>query len=129
MDYESKFQINYSCYLGNERFGYGEQFMGNDGTIEVIKRQTLNFYPEAYPGVSDTIKARKELSITIPNNDHLAVEAHIRNFLNSIIGVEKPIAPPSAGYEAAIPGFMSVLSYKQGKKVLWDHKGDKYSFA
>ncbi|MBI4893285.1 MAG: Gfo/Idh/MocA family oxidoreductase [Acidobacteria bacterium] len=129
MDYESKFQINYSCYLGNERFGYGEQFMGNDGTIEVIKRQTLNFYPEAYPGVSDTIKARKELSITIPNNDHLAVEAHIRNFLNSVIGKEKPIAPPSAGYEAAIPGFMSVLSYRQGKKVLWDHKGDKYSFA
>jgi predicted dehydrogenase len=129
MDYQSKFQINYSCYLGNQRFGYGEQFMGNDGTIEVIGRQTLNFYPESYVGVSEAVKARKELSITIPNNDNLAVEAHIRNFLNSVLGIEKPIAPPSAGYEAAVPGFMSVLSYKQGKKVLWDHKGDKYSFA
>ncbi len=129
MDYESRFHINYSCYLGNARFGYGEQFMGNDGTIEVISRQTLNYYPESYPGVSDAIKARKELSITIPNNDHLAVEAHIRNFFNAIEGKEKVIAPPAAGYEAAIPGFMSVLSYRQGKKVLWDHKGDKYSFA
>ncbi len=129
MDYDSKFHINYSCYLGNQKFGYGEQFMGNDGTIEVISRQTLNFYPESYKGVSDKVAARKELSITIPNNDHLAVEAHLRNFFNSILGVEKVIAPPSAGYEAAIPGFMSVLSYKNGKKVLWDHKADKYSYA
>ena len=129
MDYGDKFHINYSCYLGNARFGYGEQFMGNDGTIEVISRSTLNFYPEAYPGVSDTIKARKELTITIPNNDHLAVEAHIRNFFNSIMGTEKPIAPPSAGYEAAIPGFLSVMSYRTGKKMLWDHKTDKYSQA
>lgn len=129
MDYGDKFHINYSCYLGNSRFGYGEQFMGNDGTIEIISRQTLNFYPEAYPGVSDAIKARKELSITIPNNDHLAVEAHIRNFFNSIQGTERPIAPPAAGYEAAIPGFLSVMSYKTGKKMLWDHKADKYSAA
>lgn len=129
MDYDSKFHINYSCYLGNARFGYGEQFMGNEGTIEVISRQTLNFYPEAYPGVADKVKARKELSITIPNNDHLAVEAHLRNFFRSIQGLEKPIAPPQAGYEAAIPGFMSVLSYREGKKVLWDHKADKYRFA
>jgi predicted dehydrogenase len=130
MDYpQEKFHINYSCYLGNDRFKYGEQFMGNDGTIEVIGRQTLNFYPESYNGVSDAVKARKEMSVTIPNNDHLAVEAHIRNFFNSVLGVEKPIAPISAGYDAAVPGFMSVMSYKQGKKVLWDHKNDKYSFA
>lgn len=130
MDYtRDRFHINYSCYLGNARFGYGEQFLGNDGMIEVISRQTLNFYPEAYPGVSDKVKARKELSITIPNNDHLAVEAHIRNWFNSIRGIEKPVAPPQAGYEAAIPGFMSVLSYREGKKVLWDHKADRYRFA
>lgn len=129
MDYGNKFHINYSCYLGNSRFGYGEQFMGDEGTIEIISRQTLNFYPEAYPGISDKIKARKELTLTIPKNDDLAVEAHIRNFLNSIMGIEKPIAPPSAGYEAAIPGFLSVMSYRTGKKMLWDHKGDKYSAA
>ncbi len=130
MDYtRGRFHINYSCYLGNARFGYGEQFLGNDGMIEVISRQTLNFYPESYPGVSDKVKARKELSITIPNNDHLAVEAHIRNWFNSIRGIEKPVAPPQAGYEAAIPGFMSVLSYREGKKVLWDHKADRYRYA
>ena len=42
------------------------------------------------------MKARKELTVTIPGNDNLAVEAHIRNFLNSCRGTEKPIAPPQA---------------------------------
>jgi predicted dehydrogenase len=128
MDYD-KFQINYSSYLGSDHYKYGEQFMGNDGTIEVVGRSTLNFYPESYPGVSAEVKARKELSVTIPNNDNLAVEAHLRNFFNAILGVEKVVAPPAAGYEAAIPGFLSVMSYRTGKKMLWDHKNDKYSAA
>jgi predicted dehydrogenase len=129
LDYPDKFQVNYSCYLGNAKFGYGEQFLGNDGTIEVINRSTLNFYPETYNGVSDVVKARKELTVTIPGNDNLAVEAHLRNFFNAIRGTEKVIAPPQAGYEAAIPGFLSVMSYRTGKKMLWDAKTDKYSAA
>jgi len=44
------------------------------------------------------------MTISLPGNDNLAVEAHIRNFLNAIRGLEKPIAPPQAGYEAAVPG-------------------------
>jgi predicted dehydrogenase len=129
LDYADKFHVNYSCYLGNDRFKYGEQFCGNEGTIEVIGRQTLSFYPESYNGVPEHVKARKEMSVTIPNNDHLAVEAHIRNFLNSILGVERPIAPIQAGYEAALAGFLSVVSYRQNKKVLYDAKTDKYSLS
>jgi predicted dehydrogenase len=130
LDYPDKFHVNYSCYLGNAKYGYGEQFMGNEGTIEVVNRSTLNFYPEAYtPNMPETVKLRKEMSVTIPGNDNLAVEAHIRNFINSVLGIERPIAPPSAGYEAAVPGFLSVMSYKNGKKYLWDAKADKYSVA
>jgi predicted dehydrogenase len=129
LDYPDRLQVNYSSYLGNEHYGYGEQFMGDEGTIEVLRRQTLNYYPETYNGVSEAIKSRKEMSVTIPNNDHLAVEAHIRNWLNAIAGLEKPVAPPQAGYEAAIPGFLSVMSYRTGKKYLWDAKTDKYSTA
>jgi predicted dehydrogenase len=129
IDYADKFHVNYSCYLGNAHFGYGEQFCGDEGTIEVINRSTLNFYPENYNGVPEHVKARKEMSVTIPGNDNLAVEAHLRNFLNSIAGTEKPIAPVQAGYEAVVLGLLSVVSYRQGKKVLWDAKADKYSFA
>lgn len=128
LDYPDGFHVNYSCYLGNQHFGYGEQYLGNSGTIEVINRSTLNYYPEPFtPGMDEGVKRRKELTLTIPGNDNLAVEAHIRNFLNSVQGTEKPVAPPQAGYEAAIPGFLSVMSYKQNKKFLWDAKKDSYS--
>lgn len=130
IDYPDKLHVNYSCYLGNAKFGYGEQFCGNEGTIEVVNRSTLNFYPEAFaPGMNESLKDRKELSITIPRNDNLAVEAHIRNWLNSIQGFERPIAPLQAGYEAAVIGLLSVVAYKQGRKVLWDAKNDKYTLA
>ena len=39
---------NYSCYFGKDHHGYGENFMGNEGTIEVLNRQTLHFYPEKF---------------------------------------------------------------------------------
>jgi predicted dehydrogenase len=130
IDYPDKLHVNYSCYLGNAKFGYGEQFCGNEGTIEVINRSTLNYYPEVFaPGMKEEVKERKELTITIPRNDNLAVEAHIRNWLQSIYGFEKPIAPLQAGFEAAVIGLCSVVAYKQGRKVLWDAKENKYSLA
>ena len=30
---------------------------------------------------------------------------------------------------AAIPGHMATMSYKQGKRILWDEKTEKYSFV
>jgi predicted dehydrogenase len=130
IDYPDKLHVNYSCYLGNAKFGYGEQFCGNEGTIEVINRSTLNYYPEVFaPGMKEEVKERKELTLTIPRNDNLAVEAHIRNWVNSIYGYERPIAPLQAGYEAAVIGLCSVVAYKQGRKVLWDAKNDKYTLA
>jgi predicted dehydrogenase len=130
LDYpEDKLQINYSCYLGNAKYGYGEQFMGNEGTIEVVNRQTLTFYPETYPGVPEHVKARKEVSLTLPGNDNLAVEAHIRNWLAAIAGKEKLVAPVQAGFEAAVTGLLSTVSVKAGRKAIWDHKTEKYRLA
>ncbi|HTM50695.1 MAG TPA: Gfo/Idh/MocA family oxidoreductase [Bryobacteraceae bacterium] len=130
LDYPTKkMQVNYSCYLGNARQGYGEQFMGNEGTIEVISRQTLSFYPEDYAGVPDAVKARKPLTLTIPGNDNLAVQSHIRNWLNAIRGADKLIAPVQAGYEAAITGLLSTVSLRNGRKVKWDNAADKYTMS
>jgi hypothetical protein len=61
--------------------------------------------------------------------DNTSVENHVRNFLESIRGKAKPIAPASEGQIAAIPGHMATLSYKQGKTIHWDAKTQKYSFA
>jgi predicted dehydrogenase len=128
-EYPGKFHINYSCYFGNDHFGYGEQFMGNEGTIEVLNRQTLNFYPEKFGGKPPAqVAARKELSVNLPGNDNKAVEAHITNFLDAVRGKGRVIAPPSIGQQAAISGHMATLSFKAQKKIVWDDGAAAYHF-
>jgi hypothetical protein len=110
--------------------------MGDEGTIEVNSRQYLYFYPEKYTNRAKTpelipaqVKERKEVQIDKPKNDNLAVQSHIHNFLMSIQGKEQPIAPVHVGQLAAIGGHLATLSYKNGKKVLWDDAVQKYSYA
>jgi predicted dehydrogenase len=129
-EYPDKFHINYSCYFGNVKYGYGEQFMGNEGTIEVLNRQILTFTPETFNGKPPAhVAARKEERIELPGNDNLAVESHIKNWLSAIRGQEKLIAPVQVGQQAAISGHLATLSFRNNKKVLWDDKTQKYRFV
>lgn len=135
-EYPDKFHILYSSYFGNEHYGYGEQFMGDEGTIEVNSRQYLYFYPEKYTNRAKTpelipaqVRERKELQIALPKNDNIAVQSHIHNYLMSVLGKEQPIAPVHVGQQAAIGGHMATLSFKANKKVLWDDAGQKYSYV
>jgi predicted dehydrogenase len=129
-EYADKFHINYSCYFGNDHFGYGEQFMGNEGTIEVISRQFLNFYPEKFGGKAPAqVAARKELSVSLPGNDNNAVEAHVRNFIEAILGRAQVIAPVTIGQQAAIGGHLATLSFRNNKKVYWDDRTQRYRFS
>ena len=129
-EYPEKFHINYSCYFGNVQYGYGENFMGSEGTIEVLNRQVLNFYTEKLGGkVIPAAAARKEFSESKPGNDNLAVQSHVRNFFEAIQGKAKVIAPVEVGQQAAIGGHMATLSFRNGKKIVWDAKTDKYHFV
>ena len=128
-EYPDNFEINYSCYFGNDHYGYGEQFMGNNGTIEVISRKDLYFYPELHG--DPAVKDRPEVHLNGPKDfgEQDGIVPHIKNFIESVRGNEKPIAPPPVGQQAAISGHLATLSFKNGKKVLWDDKANKYSFS
>jgi predicted dehydrogenase len=129
-EYPNKFHINYSCYFGNENFGYGEQFLGNEGTIEVINRQVLTFTPEKFRGKPPAhVAARKETRIELPGNDNNAVEAHVKNWIEAIRGTEKVIASVHVGQQAAISGHLATLSLRNRKMALWDDKKQTYRYA
>ncbi|MEO7144229.1 MAG: Gfo/Idh/MocA family oxidoreductase [Bryobacteraceae bacterium] len=125
-----RFHIDYSTYFGNDHYGYGEQFMGNEGTIEVLNRQILNFYPEKFGGKAPArVSSRKEIHIDLPGNDNKAVEAHVRNFIEAVQGKAKAIAPVEVGQQAAISGHLATLSYRHNKKIYWDAAEDKHNFS
>lgn len=131
-EYPGHFQINYSCYFGNDHYGYGEQFCGNEGTLEVLNRKDLYFAPELLKGeASAAVKARKELHLNGPSDfgEQDGIVNHIRNFIEAVRGNEKVIAPPAVGQQAAISGHMATLSFKNNKKIYWDEKAEKYHFA
>jgi len=128
-EYSDKFHVNYSCYFGNDHFGYGEEFLGNEGTIQVLNRQILNFYPETFKGRPPAnVAARKEIHLEIPNNDNSAVQSHVKNFVMAVLGKDKVIAPPMIGQQAAISGHIATLSYRNGKKVRWDDSAKQVRF-
>ena len=126
-EYPGGFHLNYSCYFGNDHYGYGEQFMGNEGTIEVLNRQSLNFYPEKLGGKApQRVAARKELGISLPGNDAKAVEEHIHNFFEAVRGRETVVAPLDAGQRAAISGHLATLSFRRNRKIFWDEQTRQY---
>jgi predicted dehydrogenase len=131
-EYPNNFHINYSCYFGNVYYGYGEQLMGNEGTLEVLNRQDLYFHPETFGGKApEQVRSRAPIHLNGKKdfNENDGAINHFRNFINAIEGKEKVIAPPSVGQQAAISGHMATLSFKHGKKVVWDEKQRKHQFV
>ena len=130
-EYPDRFHINYSCYFGNVHYGYGEQLCGNEGTIEVLNRQDLHFYPEKYRNADARITSRAEVHLNGMKdfNETDGAINHFRNFIEAVRGHGTVIAPPTVGQQAAISGHMATLSFKNSKKVLWDDKTEKYQFV
>ena len=130
-EYPGKLQINYSCYFGNVHYGYGEQLMGTEGTIEVLNRQELKFYPEDYRGVSPAVKNKPPIVLNGMKDFNEADGAinHFKNFVQAVLGKEQVIAPPDVGQQAAISGHMATLSYKNRKMIVWDEKTNKHRFV
>ncbi len=131
-EYSDRFHLNYSCYFGNDQYGYGEQFMGHDGTIEVLDRQNLHFYPQprfikGHPPFSKTPETHLNNIKDFQQPDSTA--DHVHNFLMAVLGKEQAIAPARAGQAAAIPGHLATLSYKNNRKILWDAKKNQYQFT
>jgi predicted dehydrogenase len=133
-EYPDKFHLNYSCFFGNDQYGYGEEFMGYLGTIEVKDRMNLHFFPQKFTGVKNpptAAKPRTEIHLNYLKdfNQPDATADHIRNFLQAVRGEAKAIAPARVGQIAAIPGHMATQSYRQNKKVYWDAKTEKLRFS
>jgi predicted dehydrogenase len=128
-EYPNKFHLNYSCYFGNVKYGYGEQLLGNTGTIEISNRMDLDFYDEQLDPKVPPKRPRIHINGPETFKERDGAINHFRNFINAVLGKEQVIAPPTAGQEAAISGHMATLSFKNQKKCIWDNATQKYRFV
>jgi len=95
----------------------------------VLNRSELHFYPQlSIAKAVPRVATRKEVHAKQPM-DNPSVESHIRNFLESVMGKAKPIAPASVGQLGAIPGHLATQSYLKNKKVYWDARTAKLRFS
>lgn len=124
--YKSGLSVDYSCMFGNQHYGYGEQFLGTEGTLEVMNLRTLNFYPEKLTeGGQDVtpgrVKARAEITIESKQLDPTDVTLlHLRDFVECVKGRKQTNCTLELGDQAAAPCHLATLSLHKKRQVFWD---------
>ena len=106
--------------------------MGHNGTIEVMDRQNLHFYPQPkFIRGHAPFSTQPELHLNYIKdfNQPDATADHVHNFLMAVLGKEKAIAPARAGQIAAIPGHLATMSYRNNRKIYWNEKAGTYRFS
>ena len=127
-EYPDHFHINYSCYFGNDHYGYGEQFMGNEGTLEVLNRQILNFYPEKFRGKAPGASRRARKCTSSAGQRQQSRRSAHHELPRCHSGQSQGDRRPRVGQQAAISGHMATLSFRNNKKVIWDENAGQVSF-
>jgi predicted dehydrogenase len=130
-EYPNHFHINYSSMFANVRYGYGEQLLGSEGTMEIMNLSDLHVYPEKARGLPDSITSRPEMHFNGKKDfgqGNPTVE-HMRNFIDAIKGDAELACDAQIGHEAAVTGHLATLSYRNDKKVFWDQEQGRYHFG
>ncbi len=120
------YTMTYSMRHGN-RFPYhgtmdhGIMFFGSKATLR-IDRGSFEIFPEG----------AREPSVVV--RDKGQDEFHKPNFLTAVRSRKKANADALVGHLAAIPGHLANISYRTGRKLIWDSKtetilGDKEASA
>jgi len=131
-EYPEKFEINYSCMFANQHYGYGEQFFGSEGTMEVMNLQDLNVYPENYgKDTPERVKLRPEIHVNATKDLGQANPTgdHIKNFINAVKNGEPLHCDARCGHEAAVTGHLATMSFRRERKIYWDAVNGKYRDA
>jgi predicted dehydrogenase len=125
LTYRSGFSVDYTSMFANQRYGYGEQFMGTEGTLEVMNLRTLSFYPEKLMDAGkdvtpDHVKARAELTIEAKDLDPTDVTVlHLRDFYDAVRTRRQPNCPLEVGDQAAVPCHLATLALQRKRQVTW----------
>ncbi len=130
-EYPGNFHVNYSVAFSNMYHGYGEELMGRLGTIVIKNLTDLYVYPEPERAISKGAKAAPEMHFNTKKDFDQGnpTNAHLRNWVDAILGKEELNCPAILGQQAAVTGHLATASYRNNKKVYWDQEEGRYHFG
>ncbi len=118
------FQVNYHARFTNTTDNsrqYGISMFGSEGTIEITLYNKLRVIPEE-PGLRNKDVEEEEITYgeSIAQATDQGVRDHIENWYDCVKSREEPTCPLLAGFHGAAIAHMSIMSFKSGKKVMWN---------
>jgi len=133
---KKQMNMTFACTFHNRHHGTNTFIFGRDATIEVAERHcrvyTAEWKPEAQAKLAAARKKAEELGLDPEMANLLAepeyqwkrnenpVSNHMRNWVDSIRGQDKPRCGMNQAWEEAVCIVMSVESFFKERKVKWD---------
>lgn len=129
------FTVDYTCMFGNSRFGYGEQFLGSEGTLELLEMKTLLFTPEKFTErgqdvTPEKIRSRAAVTMDVKELDPVDTNVlHLKNFFDCVKSRKQTNCPVTVGEQAATPCHLAVLAFQKRRQVNWDPASRKITLV
>ena len=119
LEYPEDVLVSWQSTFSNSRYGLGEHFLGDKGTIEHTTGSTdmvtgkyrggVRFYPEKINNPNGTVQEGQS-----------AGEDHMANWMKCIRERKQPNATVEIGYNSAIAAHMSNLAYLKKRRITLD---------
>ena len=116
LEYPNDVLVTWQSTFSNSRYGLGEHFLGEKGTIEHVSGSTdmvtgkytsgIHYYPE---------KINNPKGIAMKGEN--AGKDHMANWMECIRSRKQPNATVEIGYQSAIAAHMSNLAYLHKKRI------------
>ncbi len=114
MEFPEGFYLNYSSTFSNEHYGYGEQFLGQSGTIEFVGDNMFRLYPERAG-----MKKVPEMEVR-SEDPYPAPRMHLQNFIDCVRTRKRTNCPVDEGQYAITAALMAVKAFNEKRTVFWE---------
>ena len=119
------FLVRFSSHFNNSRgpdgHDHGMEFVGTKGTL-LVDRGGFTVWPEG-----ERVGGERVPTAAVMHSDTSAQHyPHVLNFLDCVRSRQTPRSSIESGHRATSMGLMAAISYKLGRKLVWDGEREEF---
>jgi len=120
-EYGDRFEVSLIVQLNASDPDSAEEFLGEDGSIEISKGRTLSVYRRKRSTNGFANPRTLELQLEMADAPINAVDTHVGNFLEAVRGREEALATPLAAHGCMVATHLAAFSYHANQRIVWNH--------